>query len=202
MGDIELYARWKVPVKKVTLEKKVTVVAGDSFKLNPEISPSDADNKKVTWKSSNTKIATVSKKGVVKTKKAGKCKITATSNNGKKATCTVVVKANEYKGKKLNDCDVSNYDYGEVYLEVSSVKYKGNKVVAKFVALNNRYFYASKFKWIRITLYHGDDVLATYKFKKVPIKLDPFDKKYMTFTFPSKAVKKKHGQQESLSYFL
>ena len=36
-----------------------------------------AKAKKVKWKSSNRKIATVSKKGVIKAKKAGKCIITA-----------------------------------------------------------------------------------------------------------------------------
>lgn len=48
-------------------------------------------SQKITWKSSNKKIATVTSKGVVKGVNAGDCKITATVC-GKKYTCTVTVK--------------------------------------------------------------------------------------------------------------
>ena len=47
--------------------------------------------KKVTWSSSNKKIATVSSKGKVTAKKVGKCTITA-KVNGKKYTCKITVK--------------------------------------------------------------------------------------------------------------
>ena len=48
-------------------------------------------SKKVTWKSSNTRVATVSSTGKVTAKAAGKTVITA-SANGKTAKCTVTVK--------------------------------------------------------------------------------------------------------------
>ena len=49
-------------------------------------------NQGVTWKSSNTSVATVDKKGNVTAKKAGKATITATEKGGsKKATCAVTV---------------------------------------------------------------------------------------------------------------
>ena len=49
-------------------------------------------NQGVTWKSSNTSVATVDKKGNVIAKKAGKATITATEKGGsKKATCAVTV---------------------------------------------------------------------------------------------------------------
>ena len=48
-------------------------------------------SKKVTWKSSNTSVATVSTSGKVTAKKAGTAVITATAN-GKSARCTVTVK--------------------------------------------------------------------------------------------------------------
>ena len=47
----------------------------------------------MTWKSSNKKVATVTKKGKVKGIKKGSAKITVTTKDGKKkATCTVTVK--------------------------------------------------------------------------------------------------------------
>ena len=49
-------------------------------------------NQGVTWKSSNTKVATVSSKGVVKGIAAGQATITATEKGGsKKATCLITV---------------------------------------------------------------------------------------------------------------
>ena len=46
----------------------------------------------VTWKTSNKKVATVSKKGVVKFKSAGKAVITATTTDGKQtATCNFTI---------------------------------------------------------------------------------------------------------------
>ena len=54
--------------------------------------PSSLTDKTVTWKSSNTKIATVSSTGKVTGVKAGTANITCTSKaTGKKATCTVTV---------------------------------------------------------------------------------------------------------------
>lgn len=62
------------------------VVKGKTFTLKVK----NADGKKVTWKSSNKKVATVSKKGKVTAKKAGSATITATVA-GKKLTCKVKV---------------------------------------------------------------------------------------------------------------
>ena len=66
-------------------------MVGATVSLTPTVSPSEATNKKVTWTSSDNSIATVSNTGVVTGIKAGTVTITAASNNGKKATCTVIV---------------------------------------------------------------------------------------------------------------
>ena len=80
-------------VKKVKIKSKVTLDKGKSVTLKPVFSPKKAANKKVTWKSSNTKVATVSSKGKVKGVKKGKAKITVTTQDGKKkATCKVTVR--------------------------------------------------------------------------------------------------------------
>lgn len=81
-------------VKGVKLNKKtVTVKKGKTYQLKATISPDDASDKSVTWKSKDKKVATVNSKGVVKGKKKGKTTITVTTKDGKEtAKCTVIVK--------------------------------------------------------------------------------------------------------------
>ena len=92
----------KIKVKKVKItDKNVKIAAGKKVKLTTTITPSNATNKKLTWKSSNTKYATV-KNGVVTTRKAGAGKtvtITATSKDGsgKKATIKIKIMKNYVK---------------------------------------------------------------------------------------------------------
>ncbi len=58
-------------------------------------SPDNADNKKVTWASDKTSVATVSESGLVTAVAQGTATITATStiDNTKKGTCTITVNA-------------------------------------------------------------------------------------------------------------
>ena len=91
-------ATCKITVKNVnatgvTLNTTSTnVEVGNTVKLVATVSPSNTTNKTITWTSSDTSIATVSK-GVVKGIKTGTVTITAKTTNGKTATCSVVVKA-------------------------------------------------------------------------------------------------------------
>lgn len=82
-----------IPVTAVKLnKKKATVPVGKKLQLTATVSPAMADNKKVTWKSSNKKVATVSSKGAVTAKKSGKTVITVTSVDGTKSdSCEVFV---------------------------------------------------------------------------------------------------------------
>ncbi len=71
--------------KKLKINKKIVKIeVGKRKKLSVNIKG------KVTWKSSNKKVATVSKKGIIKAKKIGKAKITA-RYAGKKSQCVVRV---------------------------------------------------------------------------------------------------------------
>ena len=84
-----------VKVKGITLEEKeinLYYEKGWKYTLKATVSPSNATNKKVTWKSSNTKIATVDANGTVTGKSVGEATITATTEDGKKtATCKIIV---------------------------------------------------------------------------------------------------------------
>lgn len=82
----------------ITLDKsKVTLFKKGLNKaiLKAEVSSGES----ISWSSSNSKVASVNKKGQVTAKKAGKAVITATVGNAK-AECTVTVKNASFKIKK------------------------------------------------------------------------------------------------------
>lgn len=84
-----LKAKWSpIKVTKIKVSGSAKKAkAGDKIKLTATVSPKNAKNCAVTWKSSNSKYATVNAKGVVTVKKAGSGKtitITATAKDGSK----------------------------------------------------------------------------------------------------------------------
>lgn len=97
-GGIVDAAKFVTLATKVTLNKtSATLACGKTLTLKAKVSPTYVSSTKVAWKSSNTKYATVSSKGVVKVKKAGighTITITATASDGskKKATCKIKLK--------------------------------------------------------------------------------------------------------------
>lgn len=87
----------KVAVKKVTIKGSKSVKAGKKVTLKATVTPKDATNTSVTWSIAKKykKYASVSKKGVVTTKKAGKgktIKVTVTSKDNKKKKATFSIK--------------------------------------------------------------------------------------------------------------
>ena len=77
----------------VTLNKtEAYLEKGKTLTLKATLTPTDLEDKSVTWTSSDTKIATVSSSGKVKGVKYGTATITCTSNaTGVSATCQVTV---------------------------------------------------------------------------------------------------------------
>jgi len=82
------------PVLGVKLNKTtLTLKKGKTYKLIATISPSNASNKKVTWRTGSYRIATVSSKGIVKANRKGSVNIYVYTVDGKKtAKCKVVIK--------------------------------------------------------------------------------------------------------------
>lgn len=77
----------------ISTKTKVSVKKGKKKTLKVTVKPTGA-SQKVTYKSSNKKIVTVTKKGVIKGLKKGKAKITIKTTDGsnKKKIVTVTVK--------------------------------------------------------------------------------------------------------------
>lgn len=96
-----------IKVTKVTVKgESKKIAAGKKLKLTCTAAPVNADDRRVVWKSSNKKYATVSAKGVVTTKKAGSGKrviITATAKDGsgKKATYKISIVKHVVKSVKI-----------------------------------------------------------------------------------------------------
>jgi uncharacterized protein YjdB len=82
-------------VTKMTLSKsaKNKLKKGKTFTLKVSVAPKAIQKLvKLTYKSSNKKVVTVSKAGKVKAKKKGKATITVTAPNGRKLCVKVTVK--------------------------------------------------------------------------------------------------------------
>ena len=83
-------------------EKAITVEAGESTILEPEVYPANASGYTITWTSDDPSVATVSD-GRVTAVSDGTCTITATISGSIKATCDVTV------GVAATGIDVSDY---------------------------------------------------------------------------------------------
>lgn len=95
-----IIAKCSVKVGKPVMVTDVTVQPAElklktdgTYQLSVSVLPSNADERGVTFESSNTAVATVSASGLVTAKGPGTATITVTAKDGsgKKATCTITV---------------------------------------------------------------------------------------------------------------
>lgn len=91
--------------------------------------PNESAHKKVSYKSSNKKVAVVSSKGVIKGKKAGKAKITITSQKNKmrKATVAVTVVSGRIKRIRLKKTSSKLIVGNRIKLKASVTASRGGK---------------------------------------------------------------------------
>ena len=82
-----------INVSSVALDKTtVNLKKGETVKLNATVAPADADNKEVTYTSSNSTVAKVDNTGLVTAVSSGEAVITVTTKDGSKtASCKVAV---------------------------------------------------------------------------------------------------------------
>ena len=174
-----------IKVSKITIATTTSnkIATGKKVTLKATVTPSNAYNKGVTWKSSNTKVATVSSSGVVTTKKkmGGKTvTITATAKDGsgKKASYKIYIK----KGivKKVYISGVKSVKAGKkLYLKGKTSASSGANRTLKWSSSNTKYakvsskgtvttYKAGKKKSVKITARAVD---GSGKSKTVTIKI-------------------------------
>ena len=106
-----------IPITEVYLDKSsATLTEGDTATLTATVLPENTTySKDVSWSSSNVAVATVDLMGKVTAKSAGTAVITATSENGKTASCTVTVnKKNTYTGLRDVDGQLKYFNNGNI----------------------------------------------------------------------------------------
>ncbi len=112
----------------------VTLKAGKTVTLKATVYPTNA-NKKVTWKSSNSKVASVNSKGKVTAKKKGTAVITVKTSNGKTASCDVTVNVS-VSSVKLNKKSAT-IERGRSLKLKATVSPKGADKALKWSSSNN-----------------------------------------------------------------
>ena len=98
-----------IKIEEIMLNKNETeILAENTETLIATIKPSNASNKKITWASSDSEVATVDDYGKITAKKEGTIVITAKTNDGsnKQATCTVTV-------RKTLSAQITSANYGD-----------------------------------------------------------------------------------------
>ncbi|MCI7302201.1 MAG: Ig-like domain-containing protein [Clostridiales Family XIII bacterium] len=129
----------KITVKNPTVnlnKTKVTAKTGASIKLK---ATTNGKSKRIKWKSSNSKIASVTSKGIVYANRVGTATITATAN-GVSARCKVTVTAAvDPVGSRTNPANPRNGvtvqdTFGTMYFKLTSVL-RGENAINKLNAM-------------------------------------------------------------------
>lgn len=130
-----------VKPKKLTVtssvSSKVIDVKGTTKISVKRVSPKNA-SKSVTYKSSNTKIASVSSKGTVKGKKTGSVTITATSKVNKKVKASVKLKVKDLKPSKVSIPAALSLTNGKKAIVKATVSPAGVYAPVKFGSSNTK----------------------------------------------------------------
>ena len=113
VGDCSASCAVKVvqPVTGISLnERDLEMDAGESCQLIAHVRPDNANNREVTWTSSEPKVAAVDENGTVSALSKGTAVITVAAKDGSnvQASCNVTVKNNRYLVTDINGMESSH----------------------------------------------------------------------------------------------
>lgn len=132
------------PVAELTVSKSsVSIEEGKSTSVTTKIRPNDAANKKLSWKSSNTAVATVSN-GTISGKKPGSCQVTVSTTDGSGISKTIAVTVTKKPDPPKPAQNNTNKSGGDGVPRVGDV-----------VTFNGKYYYDSWGKRPAGSLYSG-----------------------------------------------
>ena len=111
------------------LNSETSLNIGDTLQLNTEVLPENAENKTVTYSSSDEEIASISATGLITAKKAGSVTITVTSNDGNKQD-SITIKVNEAQVKDYyfegEDAVLTNGSMGAITINTNDPNARNN----------------------------------------------------------------------------
>ena len=135
MASVTANAATKKPKKIYLKATSTTVDIKGKVKVSVYKTKPSKASKSVKWKSSNKKVATVSKSGYVTGKKKGTVKITATSKKNKKAKKTIKIKVTNLKAKSVK------------MSKTSAVLFPNDKTTLKATVKGSAGFYNQGVTW-------------------------------------------------------
>ena len=172
---------FKVTVRKLSISsKKETITAGFTKTLKVK------NAFKITWSSSNKKVATVSKKGVVTAKKKGTATIAAKVGN-ETYKCKVTVKENT---AVISEYSTNAYAYSSGIIGFSNITKTSKGYTVKGHFINGTSKKVKGIKNMTLTVKAGGKVIAKKYVGNVKLNLGAKATKALTFQFSGSQVAK------------
>lgn len=159
----------KIPTIGVYLNQTtLTIKKGRQATLTATVLPADAENKQVTWSSSDTSVATVSASGVVTGVGEGTAIITVTTvDDGYTATCTVTVPSNYLNGHEFVEM-ADGLKWATMNIGANSPEDVGDlyawaEIQTKSEYSKENYYYNQNYSWGDNRVLLPEDDVATVK---------------------------------------
>lgn len=97
------------------------LIVGETYQFTANVSPSNADDQKIYWSSSNPAVASIDSNGFVNPKSQGSATITVTTNDGGFTnTCSIGVYSIPVEGVTISGCPDGNLSIGET-IQLSAI---------------------------------------------------------------------------------
>ena len=145
--------------------KKPAITVGRSTTLSVEVSPKDATNKSVTWRSEDTSVATVDAAGKVTGIKAGTCNIIVTAADGSGKSVKIPVTVEPKIPLDATKFTRSGY-FGAYYEFAITFKNLTKTRTIKYISFDIKYNYQGT-TYTYTNFYTDSDTLGPGKSKKI-----------------------------------